>query len=59
MCLWCSWGQFAKQEIAPAVQVLPQDATGIFKGSYLLDFLNLAELHSDPAPTIIGAGVPS
>jgi predicted nuclease of restriction endonuclease-like (RecB) superfamily len=35
------------QKLAPAVRVLPQDATGIFKDSYLLDFLDLPERHNE------------
>jgi predicted nuclease of restriction endonuclease-like (RecB) superfamily len=35
------------QKLAPAVRVLPQDATGVFKDSYLLDFLDLPERHSE------------
>jgi predicted nuclease of restriction endonuclease-like (RecB) superfamily len=33
--------------LAPVVRVLPQDATGIFKDSYLLDFLDLPERHKE------------
>jgi len=35
------------KKLAPAVRVLPQDATGVFKDSYLLDFLDLPERHSE------------
>ncbi len=35
------------RKLAPAVRVLPQDATGVFKDSYLLDFLDLPERHSE------------
>lgn len=35
------------KKLAPAVRVLPQDATGIFKDSYLLDFLDLPQRHSE------------
>ncbi len=34
-------------KLAPAVRVLPQDATGVFKDSYLVDFLGLPETHSE------------
>ncbi|HEY1744904.1 MAG TPA: PDDEXK nuclease domain-containing protein [Granulicella sp.] len=34
-------------KVAPAVRLLPQDATGIFKDSYLLDFLTLPESHNE------------
>jgi predicted nuclease of restriction endonuclease-like (RecB) superfamily len=34
-------------KLAPAVRVLPQVATGIFKDSYLLDFLDLPERHKE------------
>jgi predicted nuclease of restriction endonuclease-like (RecB) superfamily len=34
-------------KLAPVVRVLPQDATGIFKDSYLLDFLDLSERHKE------------
>ena len=34
-------------KLAPAVRVLPQVATGIFKDSYLLDFLDLPERHRE------------
>ena len=34
-------------KLAPVVRVLPQDATGIFKDSYLLDFLDLPERHKE------------
>ncbi len=34
-------------KLAPAVRVLPQDATGVFKDSYLLDFLDLPQRHSE------------
>jgi predicted nuclease of restriction endonuclease-like (RecB) superfamily len=33
----------ADKKLAPAVRVLPQDATGIFKDTYFLDFLDLPE----------------
>jgi predicted nuclease of restriction endonuclease-like (RecB) superfamily len=35
------------KKLAPAVRVLPQDATSVFKDSYLLDFLDLPERHSE------------
>jgi predicted nuclease of restriction endonuclease-like (RecB) superfamily len=35
------------KKLAPAVRALPQDATGVFKDSYLLDFLDLPERHSE------------
>jgi predicted nuclease of restriction endonuclease-like (RecB) superfamily len=35
------------QKLAPVLRVLPQDATGIFKDSYLLDFLDLPERHNE------------
>jgi predicted nuclease of restriction endonuclease-like (RecB) superfamily len=35
------------RKLAPAVRVLPQEATGVFKDSYLLDFLDLPERHSE------------
>ncbi len=35
------------KKLAPAVRVLPQDATGVFKDSYLLNFLDLPERHSE------------
>jgi predicted nuclease of restriction endonuclease-like (RecB) superfamily len=34
------------KKLAPAARVLPQDATGVFKDSYLLDF-DLSERHSE------------
>lgn len=33
----------ADLKLAPAVRVLPQDATGLFKDSYLVDFLDLPD----------------
>lgn len=33
----------ADQKLSPALRELPQDVTGIFKDSYLLDFINLPE----------------
>lgn len=33
----------ADKKLAPTVRVLPQDATGVFKDTYLLDFLDLPE----------------
>ena len=38
------------KKLAPAMRVLPQDATGIFKDSYLLDFLDLPQRHSEADP---------
>ena len=35
------------KKLAPAVRVLPQDATGVFKDSFLLDFLDLPQRHSE------------
>jgi predicted nuclease of restriction endonuclease-like (RecB) superfamily len=35
------------RKLAPAVRALPQDATGVFKDSYLLDFLDLPVRHSE------------
>ncbi len=35
------------KKLAPTVRVLPQDATGVFKDSYLLDFLDLPARHSE------------
>lgn len=35
------------KKLAPALRVLPQDATGVFKDSYLLDFLDLPERLSE------------
>jgi predicted nuclease of restriction endonuclease-like (RecB) superfamily len=35
------------KKLAAAVRVLPQDATSVFKDSYLLDFLDLPERHSE------------
>jgi predicted nuclease of restriction endonuclease-like (RecB) superfamily len=35
------------KKLAPLVRVLPQDAIGVFKDSYLLDFLDLPERHSE------------
>jgi len=35
------------KKLAPAVRALPQDTTGVFKDSYLLDFLDLPERHSE------------
>ena len=35
------------KKLAPVMRVLPQDATGVFKDSYLLDFLDLPERHSE------------
>lgn len=37
----------ANKKLAPAMRVLPQDATGVFKDSYLLDFLDLPERHNE------------
>jgi predicted nuclease of restriction endonuclease-like (RecB) superfamily len=37
----------ASKKLAPAVRDLPQDATSIFKDSYLLDFLDLPERHKE------------
>ena len=37
----------ASKKLAPAVRDLPQDATGVFKDSYLLDFLDLPERHKE------------
>lgn len=34
-------------KLAPVVRVLPQNATGVFKDSYLVDFLDLPETHSE------------
>jgi predicted nuclease of restriction endonuclease-like (RecB) superfamily len=34
-------------KLAPVVRVLPQDPIGIFKDSYLLDFLDLPERHNE------------
>jgi predicted nuclease of restriction endonuclease-like (RecB) superfamily len=34
-------------KLAPAVRVLPQDPTGIFKDSYLVDFLDLPEPYTE------------
>jgi predicted nuclease of restriction endonuclease-like (RecB) superfamily len=34
-------------KLAPVVRVLPQNATGVFKDSYLVDFLDLPEAHSE------------
>jgi predicted nuclease of restriction endonuclease-like (RecB) superfamily len=35
------------KKLASVMRVLPRDATGIFKDSYLLDFLDLPERHSE------------
>jgi predicted nuclease of restriction endonuclease-like (RecB) superfamily len=35
------------KKLAAVTRVLPQDATGVFKDSYLLDFLDLPERHSE------------
>ena len=35
------------QKLATPLRVLPQDATGVFKDSYLLDFLDLPDRHSE------------
>ncbi len=35
------------KKLAPPVRVLPQDAIGVFKDSYLLDFLDLPERPSE------------
>lgn len=35
------------KKLAPALRALPQDATGVFKDSYLLDFLDLPERHGE------------
>ena len=35
------------KKLAPTVRVLPQDVTGVFKDSYLLDFPDLPERHSE------------
>jgi len=37
----------SNKKLAPALRDLPQDSTGIFKDSYLLDFLDLPERHSE------------
>jgi len=37
----------ASKKLAPAVRDLPQDATSVFKDSYLLDFLDLPERHKE------------
>ena len=37
----------ASKKLVPAVRVLPQDSTAFFKDSYLLDFLDLPERHSE------------
>jgi len=37
----------AGKKLVPAVRDLPQDSTGVFKDSYLLDFLDLPERHSE------------
>lgn len=34
-------------KLATPLRVLPQDATGVFKDSYLVDFLDLPEMHSE------------
>jgi len=33
----------ASQKLSPAVRELPQDVSGVFKDSYLIDFINLPE----------------
>jgi predicted nuclease of restriction endonuclease-like (RecB) superfamily len=35
------------KKLAAVTRVLPQDATGVFKDSYLLDFLDLPQRHSE------------
>lgn len=35
------------KKLASVMRVLPQDATGVFKDNYLLDFLDLPERHSE------------
>jgi predicted nuclease of restriction endonuclease-like (RecB) superfamily len=35
------------KKLASVMRVLPQDATSVFKDSYLLDFLDLPERHSE------------
>ena len=35
------------KKLASVMRVLPRDATGVFKDSYLLDFLDLPERHSE------------
>jgi predicted nuclease of restriction endonuclease-like (RecB) superfamily len=37
----------SNKKLAPALRDLPQDSTDIFKDSYLLDFLDLPERHSE------------
>lgn len=37
----------ADKKLAPAVRALPEDTTGVFKDSYLLDFLDLPERYSE------------
>jgi len=37
----------ASKKLVPAVRVLPQDSTAFLKDSYLLDFLDLPERHSE------------
>lgn len=37
----------ADEKLSPAVRELPQDVTGVFKDSYLVDFANLSEPHSE------------
>ena len=34
-------------KLATALRVLPENATGVFKDSYLLDFLDLPDTHSE------------
>jgi predicted nuclease of restriction endonuclease-like (RecB) superfamily len=38
---------FSDLKLSPVVRVLPQNATGVFKDSYLVDFLDLPEPHSE------------
>jgi predicted nuclease of restriction endonuclease-like (RecB) superfamily len=37
----------ADKKLAPAVRALPEDTTGVFRDSYLLDFLDLPERYSE------------
>jgi predicted nuclease of restriction endonuclease-like (RecB) superfamily len=39
--------KLSELKLATASRVLPENATGVFKDSYLLDFFNLPETHSE------------
>ena len=45
-CIWKTPFSLPDQKLAAVMRVLPQDATGILKDSYLLDFLDLPDHRS-------------